>query len=156
MRITSAGNVGIGTSTPAAVLDVNGATNIRGALDLSTQNITNANQISATTNLVLQPTTGNVGIGTAAPAYKLDVSGSGYDGIVCRLKSGGVYTYTTYVNTGASNLDVGTGSGGHFVYGYGSYPLYFGVNGSEKKRFAVHTYQYKSSLIYNIDLYSIV
>jgi len=24
------------------------------------------------------------------------------------------------------------------------------------KRFAVHTYQYKSSLIYNIDLYSIV
>jgi hypothetical protein len=77
---------------------------------------------------------GSVGIGTAAPAYKLDVIGSGSDNIVCRIQSGGANTYTTYVNTGASNLDVGTGSGGHFVYGYGSYPLLFGVNGSEKMR----------------------
>jgi len=69
------GNVGIGTSAPAAVLDVNGDTKIRGALDLSTNNITNASQISATTNLVLQPTTGNVGIGTSAPAAVLDVNG---------------------------------------------------------------------------------
>jgi len=41
------GNVGIGTSTPAAVLDVSGATKIRGTLDLSTNNITNANTITA-------------------------------------------------------------------------------------------------------------
>jgi hypothetical protein len=68
--------VGIGTSTPASLLDVNGATKIRGALDLSTQNITNANQISATTNLVLQPTTGNVGIRTTTPAATLDVNGA--------------------------------------------------------------------------------
>jgi hypothetical protein len=83
------GNVGIKTKLPAAVLDVNGAAKIRGALDLSTQNITNANQISATTNLVLQPTTGNVGIGTSTPTtgYKLDVAGdiiksSNYGGVV--------------------------------------------------------------------------
>jgi len=76
LKTVMAGNVGIGTTAPTAVLDVNGAAKIRGTLDLSTNNITNANQISATTNLVLQPTTGNVGIGTSAPAAVLDVNGS--------------------------------------------------------------------------------
>ena len=76
VKTVMAGNVGIGLTAPTAVLDVNGAAKIRGALDLSTNNITNANQISATTNLVLQPTSGNVGIGTSAPGYTLDVSGS--------------------------------------------------------------------------------
>ena len=75
VKTVMAGNVGIGLTAPTAVLDVNGAAKIRGTLDLSTNNITNANQISATTNLVLQPTTGNVGIGTSAPGYTLDVSG---------------------------------------------------------------------------------
>ncbi len=75
VKTVMAGNVGIGLTAPTAVLDVNGAAKIRGALDLSTNNITNANQISATTNLVLQPTSGNVGIGTSTPGYTLDVSG---------------------------------------------------------------------------------
>jgi hypothetical protein len=119
MRIASDGSVGIGTAAPATTLDVSGTTTLKGTTNLSNNNIISI---------------GNVGIGTAAPAYKLDVIGSGSDNIVCRLQSGGANTYTTYVNTGASNLDVGTGSGGHFVYGYGSYPLYFGVNGSEKMR----------------------
>jgi hypothetical protein len=119
MRIASDGSVGIGTAAPATTLDVSGTTTLKGTTNLSNNNIISI---------------GNAGIGTAAPAYKLDVIGSGSDSIVCRLQSSGAYTYTTYVNTGASNLDVGTGSGGHFIYGYGSYPLYFGVNGSEKMR----------------------
>jgi Chaperone of endosialidase len=119
MRIASDGSVGIGTAAPATTLDVSGTTTLKGTTNLSNNNIISI---------------GNAGIGTAAPAYKLDVIGSGSDNIVCRLQSGGANTYTTYVNTGASNLDVGTGSGGHFIYGYGSYPLYFGVNGSERMR----------------------
>jgi len=119
MRIASDGSVGIGTAAPATTLDVSGTTTLKGTTNLSNNNIINI---------------ANAGIGTAAPAYKLDVIGSGSDNIVCRLQSGGGNTSTTYVNTGASNLDVGTGSGGHFVYGYGSYPLYFGTNGSEKMR----------------------
>ncbi len=119
MRIASDGSVGIGTAAPATTLDVSGTTTLKGTTNLSNNNIISI---------------GNAGIGTAAPAYKLDVIGSGSDSIVCRLQSGGANTATTYVNTGASNLDVGTGSGGHFIYGYGSYPLYFGVNGSEKMR----------------------
>jgi len=76
LKTVMAGNVGIGTTAPTAVLDVNGAAKIRGALDLSTNNITNANQISATTNLVLQPTTGNVGIGTSTPNAQLHLANS--------------------------------------------------------------------------------
>ena len=72
------GNVGIGTTTPGAVLDVSGSAKIRGALDLSTQNITNANQISATTNLVLQPNGGNICIGrtTSSTGSMFDLSNS--------------------------------------------------------------------------------
>jgi len=79
------GNVGIKTKLPAAVLDVNGAVKFRGALDLSTQNITNANQISATTI----STSGNVGIGTSTPSQILQVG----DGGRMRI-SNGITDYT--------------------------------------------------------------
>ena len=54
MRISAAGNVGIGTNNPAFKLDVSGV-------------------IYASSNLLVS---GNVGIGTASPAQKLDVVGT--------------------------------------------------------------------------------
>ena len=46
MRITSEGNIGIGTSSPAKKLDVNGETIIRGNLDMNNNNITNVNTMT--------------------------------------------------------------------------------------------------------------
>jgi len=62
MRINSAGNVGIGTTSPGYTLDVNGGFRVGNA--------------TSTAGIVFDPSTGNVGIGTTAPSVKLDVAGT--------------------------------------------------------------------------------
>ncbi len=113
------GNVGIGTTAPAFPLDVNGAAKFRGTLDFSTNNITNANQISATTNLVLQPTTGNVGIATTAPAFPLDVSGA------ARVSTNSTVDGTLYLGSAAVAYQNSTKN---VVFGSGSLPPASGSN----------------------------
>jgi len=98
MRITSAGNVGIGTSAPAVKLDIVGAsgntqlniTSVSGTFPFITLDQTGvvkyAIQNTATTGLftiteagvgnrlVIAKTSGNVGIGTDVPTTKLQIS----------------------------------------------------------------------------------
>jgi hypothetical protein len=67
------GNVGIGTTTPTAKLDVNGTVNatgftVNGTPLGSSQWTTRGNNVSLNS--------GNVGIGTATPSAKLDVNGN--------------------------------------------------------------------------------
>ena len=103
MRITSSGNVGIGTTSPGAKLHTDGTTKLGGGtLQVSTDQtfltnysytirdavgINNPNSLSAATattvmsigsmsNGVSLITTGNVGIGTTAPGTKLQVDGT--------------------------------------------------------------------------------
>jgi hypothetical protein len=80
-----AGNVGIGTTAPAGTLDVEGGTAASGngtSINIYAQNGNAAGMPTNGGNIVLMPGTGgsggssgNVGIGTAAPAGVLDVRG---------------------------------------------------------------------------------
>ncbi|MCG8430477.1 MAG: hypothetical protein MJA29_04830, partial [Candidatus Omnitrophica bacterium] len=67
MRIESDGDVGIGTSSPSAVLDIRGAGSDSGfSLRIAD---------SAATDRLVVLDNGNVGIGITAPAYDLDING---------------------------------------------------------------------------------
>ena len=75
----NSGNVGIGTSLPLSLLDVNGNANISGnVLARANANVFGnlgiTGNLIGTSNLILLGA-GNVGLGITNPAYKLDVAG---------------------------------------------------------------------------------
>ena len=121
MRITSAGNVGIGTSSPTSLLDVNGNAEVAGTLFLGASNHGNlgsdATQLFARgNNIAFQNaagsttyayinSSGNVGIGTASPTAKLDVIGNANFGAAILTGSG--------VSTGDVQLELGANRSGN-------------------------------------------
>jgi hypothetical protein len=86
MTIDNAGQVGIGDTSPDFLLDVNGVTRSAGLLRADVGITLGGSQtinssagtisISPATNLVLTPSSGNVGIGEASPSQLLEVKSS--------------------------------------------------------------------------------
>lgn len=78
VRISAAGNVGIGTNTPTAKLDVSGDASLNGAVIINEAGADKDTRIEGDTdaNLVfVDASTDKVGIGTNAPTEKLTVNG---------------------------------------------------------------------------------
>lgn len=109
MRITSVGNVGIGTTSPLSALHIDNATGL--SLDVATQAYSaplkylenhvlrgrlltiagdlnyesyNSSGTFLRTDVTISNSTGNVGIGTTTPLYKLDVLNTTSGGIAVR------------------------------------------------------------------------
>ena len=153
MRITSTGNVGIGTTSPAAGLQVAKGGSTIPAAGSSTASAVFGNSTSddnygvaiganssgvgyissqrtdgaATTyNLAIQPNGGNVGIGTASPTQDLTL-----------YRSSGDTNFLISSNNGASQIffgDTESDNIGKIDYDHSDNSLNFAVNASEKMR----------------------
>jgi len=117
VRITSTGNVGIGSTGPTARLQIVGAD------DLSTSFAAKIGG-ATTTGLVVQ-NNGNVGIGTASPGNKLEVTSAGIGGV--RLKD------TASDTNSVGGWDVNAGVVGISHDGYSIYQVTPGLT-----RFAIN------------------
>lgn len=152
MRITSGGNVGIGTTSPAVLggfttLAINGSTG--GLFDLMTGGTTYGRLYSITSNLIVEAvgasniqfatnsaermritSGGNVGIGTTSPASPLSLSGSGDVGI--RIKGGAANL--SYIDF--DDADSGTPNGS-IAYNHSSNFMNFATGGSNAERMRI-------------------
>ena len=102
---------------------IDASTSGAGGIITTADNTGILNLQTAGTNAITVDASQNVGIGTTSPARKLTISGSS-----------GTETRVIYTPSTGQFVDFGSGGVGHYVYGYGTYPLYFGTNSAERMR----------------------
>ena len=111
------GNVGIGTDTPSATLDVVGDAEVTGDLfvdgtifaDAISSNSSLQLQTAGTTRIFVDDATGNVGIGTTTPSATLDVNGTTeLNGDVTINSNLSVDTDALFVDGAARRVGIGT------------------------------------------------
>jgi hypothetical protein len=105
VRVASDGNVGIGTNAPAYKLDVNGTVNT-GALTATSATVPNdgdfvmgGKPLKPATGLHWDRTNSRLGVGTGAPAYTLDVTGTArFTGAITGNVTGNVSGNAAFAN----------------------------------------------------------
>lgn len=138
MRVTSGGNVGIGTTTPASLLEVAGDVTVSDKIIHSGDTDTMirfpaANEFSIETGgserLRVQ-SQGRVGIGTSTPVTRLHV----VDSDISEVRADGVNQGELRANVSSGtnqNVRLGSdtfGGGRHYLNGFGAYPLTIATN----------------------------
>jgi hypothetical protein len=158
--IAANGNVGIGTSSPGAKLDIGGASSV---ISNTTGDIT----ITPNANLIFS--SGNVGIGETTPLAKLHIKGSANDEqlivqgystqtapLILALDSSGNELFRINSNNG-SNLFIGKGvgeaitsGGGNTAVGY--YSLYYNTTGNLNSAFGEYSLENNTTGLVNTAL----
>jgi hypothetical protein len=141
MRITSGGNVGIGTSSPLSKLHVNTGTNqnfrVRPGTDVGATNGIALNsrtdddgslqQLTLRASDVIMLTSGNVGIGTSSPGFQLQIQNV----------SQSTFLSVVTLNTGTAGIllgDTDSATVGRLEYDNSANFMSFYTNGSERAR----------------------
>ncbi len=132
MRVTSSQNVGIGTASPAARLQVAGAFRQSGAtvpyewtVNAAANDYLKLNAVGFADNLLVANSAGNVGIGTISPGVRLSIAGpstayqlalatnSSTNGFVLGSPSADTLAFASWAGTERARID----SSGNFVVG---------------------------------------